>query len=437
MRICYVRIENFRNFRLCEVELGQNVVLVGENKAGKTNFVEALRLILDPSLSDLDRQLEEQDFWDGEKAFGGREIKVVIRFTDFTDTDDSLQNLPLFASDCSPQPDYLPLSLLSGDCIVETQPQIVAQLTYLYCSTKNLDSPASSGPDDYEFSIYPGNHSDHRFNIHALRRNIPLQPIGALRDIAADNRVWRRSPLNRLVGLTDLETKQLEPHATKVRQVSDDVLTLQPLSSLETDIQDRLRDMIGELYMMDPRLGLDGTTASGLEQSLRLFVDGDKHRALERTSLGLLNALYLALLSLEVEKQEIKRSQKKERFLPILALEEPEAHLHPHLQRLVFHDFLARARRRKQPVIVTTHSPNLASSANLEDLVLLKDYSGNGCQARSAYSFVRGLDDRSRRDLDRFLDITKSEMLFSKGVVFVEGDGEVLLIDDSPERSQI
>jgi putative ATP-dependent endonuclease of the OLD family len=52
MRISRVRIENFRNFKLLDVELGQNIVLVGENKSGKTNFIHALRLVLDPSLSD-------------------------------------------------------------------------------------------------------------------------------------------------------------------------------------------------------------------------------------------------------------------------------------------------------------------------------------------------------------------------------------------------
>lgn len=43
MQICYVRIENFRNFKLPEVRTGSNLVLVGENKAGKTNLLHALR----------------------------------------------------------------------------------------------------------------------------------------------------------------------------------------------------------------------------------------------------------------------------------------------------------------------------------------------------------------------------------------------------------
>jgi putative ATP-dependent endonuclease of the OLD family len=415
MRISYVHIENFRNFRSCEVELGQNVILIGENKAGKSNFIEALRLVLDPSLSDLDRQLESHDFWDGDDPFKGREIKITIRLTDFAK---------------EPDPDFLALSLLCDHCIVETQPEPVAQVTYWFFNAKKTDAPLVSGPEHYEFKIYPGNNTDKAFNIRELRKHVPLQVIGALRDIAGDNRVWRRSPLSRLVELSDLKVEELEPLAEEVHQVSDKVMQLKPLSTLQGEIKARLEQMVGALYSIDPELGLSATTASGLEEALRLYIDGDRHRTLDRASLGLQNALYLALLSLLVEKQVVKRTAQKERFIPIIALEEPEAHLHPHLQRLVFNDFLVRARQRRQPVIVSTHSPHLASVANLEDLVLLKDWGVNGCQARSACSFAGTLEERARRDLDRFLDITKSEMLFAKGVVFVEGDVELLLVGE-------
>ena len=418
MRINLVRIENFRNFKLIEVQTGSNLVLVGENKAGKSNFVHALRLILDPSLSDLDRHLEAQDFWDGEDPFKGREIKIVIQLTDFAD---------------DPHPDFLPISLLSGSCLVQAEPNKVAQLTYLYSNTKQPTEPEKSDINDYESKVYGGNDPNNPINIREIRKNIPIQFIEALRDIAADNRVWRRSPLKQLIELSDLDIKQLEPFADRVKTVSDEVLGLAPLNSLSDQIKNRLEEMIGGLYAIDPQLGLNATTAAALQEDLRLYADGEKHRVLDRTSLGLQNALYLALLSLLVEKQEIKRSLKEERFLPIVALEEPEAHLHPHLQRLVFNDFLVRVRNRKQPVIISTHSPHLVCSAEIEDLVLLKDKADNGCVARSAFSFMQRLDNRARKDLARFMDITKSEMLFSKGIIFVEGDVEALLIGEFAE----
>ena len=65
MRLSRVIIKNFRNFKSLDVRLGDHAVVLGENKVGKTNFLCALRLILDPSLPDTMRKLRLDDFWDG------------------------------------------------------------------------------------------------------------------------------------------------------------------------------------------------------------------------------------------------------------------------------------------------------------------------------------------------------------------------------------
>ena len=65
MRISRVRIVNFANFAELDVRTGESIVIVGENKVGKSNFIRALQLILDPGLSERDRQLGLEQFWDG------------------------------------------------------------------------------------------------------------------------------------------------------------------------------------------------------------------------------------------------------------------------------------------------------------------------------------------------------------------------------------
>lgn len=65
MRISRINISNFANFSDIDVETGESIVIVGENKVGKSNFVRALQLILDPGLSERDRQLGLEHFWDG------------------------------------------------------------------------------------------------------------------------------------------------------------------------------------------------------------------------------------------------------------------------------------------------------------------------------------------------------------------------------------
>ena len=67
MHLSRIKIENFRNFSLLDVQLSGNVVVVGENRVGKSNLLYALRLILDASLPDAARQLSVGDFWDAWK----------------------------------------------------------------------------------------------------------------------------------------------------------------------------------------------------------------------------------------------------------------------------------------------------------------------------------------------------------------------------------
>ena len=137
--------------------------------------------------------------------------------------------------------------------------------------------------------------------------------------------------------------------------------------------------------------------------------------------LGSNNILYMAC--------ELLLLGREPEGLPLLLIEEPEAHLHPQRQ-LRLMDFLTRAAAgkvkespRAVQIILSTHSPNLASTIPLKNLVIL--------DGGRAYPLAPGqtkLATGDYRFLERFLDVTKANLFFAHGVIVVEGDAEALLI---------
>ena len=400
MFLSRVRIDNFRNFHHLDVRLGSTSVIVGENGAGKSNLLSALRLILDPRFWDSSRRLREDDFWGGlnDPVKNGEIIEVSVEFQDFKN-DNSV------------------FAVLQPYCVQGTV-QDMARLTYRFRPNPPIPQNRDITIEDYEFVIFGGMDEKNRVD-NDVRRWIPVEVLPALRDGEGDLDAWRQSPLRPLVERLNLPEVTLEAVAKGIDQATFQLLSEPEVQKLTDDIQTRLSKMIGSVAKIDPTLGFAPTIPGRLTRALRLFGDGPSQRPVGELSLGVDNLLYLLLLTIELERKE----EASERATTIVAIEEPEAHLHPHLQRLIFRDYL----RRGSPVLLTTHSPHIASVAPLASLVLLKaDPSGGGSRATS--TLEAGLANQEIADLERYLDATKAEVLFARGVILVEGLAELFLI---------
>lgn len=407
MRISRIAVENYANFENVDFATDDSLVIVGENKAGKSNLLRALRLVLDPMLPDRDRQLGLEHFWDGlGDAKLGATVKVVVEFTGFEDNDNLLTVL--------------------GGSLVDTETPVVARLTYLYRPKAALEGAAPQTLADYEFLVFGGTNEDNVFTA-ARRRELPMDYLFALRDAESDLLNWRRSPLRPIIEeLTASLDEQTREELQQLVSNAQSTLAQRPeVSAAAGKVYSRLVEMVGAEHAVSLTLGATPTNVDVLLRGLRLLIDGGA-RGIGDASLGTANLLFLTLKGLELERA-VEAGERSHTFL---AIEEPEAHLHPHVQRLVYRHYLGEEDAPQNvTTILTTHSPHIASVAPLRSIILLREDAESGSTSITSAAEAELLPDEEH-DLQRYIDVTRGELFFARGVIFVEGDAERFLIPE-------
>jgi len=226
MRISRIQIQNFRNFANLDVNVGQHAVIVGENKIGKSNLLQALRLVLDPSLPDSTRKLREEDFWDGLARPLGENDRITIS-VDLTDFEDDENQLAVLA-----------------EHLVEPEP-MVARLTYVWQPLPGLEEGPKKNAD-YEFLVYGGDRPESRVN-YALRRRLPMELMPALRDCEGDLARWSRSPLRPLLDKAsgEMDRDELQTLAEGIDDATEELAEVDQVKTVAQSISDKLLDMVG------------------------------------------------------------------------------------------------------------------------------------------------------------------------------------------------
>jgi putative ATP-dependent endonuclease of OLD family len=404
MHISRVEIKNYRNFRSLLIDpFPENAVIVGVNGVGKSNLLDALRLVLDPSLPNSARQLQEADICEASGLTldsPDLEVSVDLQFSNF-------ENDPILVGQ------------LDG-CIIATSP-MVAQVTYLWRRTRTRLAedltPLPATVADFSWQIFGGGTPS--FDAGHLRRDLPLTVLPALRDAVRDLEAFRGGPLGALVAARPPSDTAVQQALTDIA-VATTALSKDPaLTATGKAVATRLTNMAGRQMQVQPTLGFSPGRADQLVRSLRLFIDVLRTRSVADTSSGSANVIYLALLlqRLTFEKAD------EDTLVPLLAVEEPEAHLHPSLQRQLFGYLL----RQHSPLILTTHSPHIAAVAEVSRLVMLvPGPAGSGTFGATVAG--AGLTSRQQADLNRFLDVTRAEVVFAGTVILVEGPTEIYVL---------
>jgi putative ATP-dependent endonuclease of OLD family len=408
MHISEIGASGFRCFApeqplLLKLEPGLNIV-VGPNDAGKTAIIDAPRHVLWTRGDDFVR-LDIGDFH--LSAAGVRSSELLIRCS-FDDL--SAKEEARFLEWCSNEGGVLRLHVCLRGTLRETAGGGYAVMTQ-YRAGRDGDGPPLEGD---------------------LREYLKCTYLRPLRDAERELRAGRRSRLSRILGALPAMGAQSKPAAAGDPPTLIDTLNAADAtvdansgvqlvqSAVNTQFLDKLS------FASDPiqatlGLGAKGSFDQVLER-FELYLNSVGAHRVQR-GLGYNNLLFMAA--------ELLLLQSHQEQVPFLLIEEPEAHLHPQHQALFMQLLQSRSSevkadeppRKRVQVLMTTHSPNLAAGADLESLSMMAGHrifplaKGQTKLASDDYSFLR-----------RFLDATKANLFFARGVIVVEGDAENILL---------
>lgn len=446
--ISRVKMKNFRNFKDVDVSLGHKEVIIGENNVGKTNFLRALQLILDPSLSDEDRMLDESDFND--------------TLTDPMDNDEEIQ-IDIYISNYETNKTLL--TVLQDATVKDADGNEILQITYKFFP--NYDD---NGNKEYEFNIYKANDEAKKFGSYD-RKYLNLKVIKALRDVESEMRNLRTSPVKKMLNEYSIDKEELKRIADGYEKSSKEILNLDELIDLTSNINKRFSTILGN-NDFDVSLQAMEVDPNRVLSSLKLLMS---NRNTADISLGLNNILYISMIlqmlqdktvpsflkadtfvelkakedsqiledvyELKVEtgnyflKKDITDAQMSEihsfmdknmpsnKGVTILAIEEPEAHLHPVNQRLIYKDVIKNS---NNSVLLTTHSTHITAIAPIQSIVHLHEKNGEGTVIHATADMP--ITDGEFLDVERYLDVKRGEIYLGKAVILVEGIAEEYLI---------
>lgn len=464
MHISRVSLVNYRNFAQTNVLFSPGVnTIIGENGSGKSNLFRAIRLLLDDTFATRRHNLKETDFHRGLGDWRGHWIVTTIEFDNVSD-DEAMQSLLLqhtaeesagnteratyalvFRPNQSKRNEFAALENGDHDGLATLRATVTLddyeRVLFGKMSADLTDSEQYAQiVGDFEAAIFPSDEhgAAPAFTTEigipiqremSLWREFSLSFIPALRNVVADFNDSRKNPLRTLLAAKSEEIPEgdFDEILEKVRALNQSIEGRGDVQDVTRGIQKTFKETVGETYsptsmQIQSELPLE---ASDLFRSLKLYVgeNGDAApRQLHEMSLGGANLVYLTLKLLEFEYHS-----KRQAIANFLLIEEPEAHIHTHVQKTLFD----RVAFKNTQIIYSTHSTHISEVSDIERVNVLSREGSSWVALQPA----TGLKAEEVQSAQRFLDAVRSNLLFSRSVLLVEGDAEEILIPNLVKKT--
>lgn len=388
----HVHISNFRALEDISLELNPKVnVIIGANNAGKSAIIDAIRLAMQVGKYKKSKYVSLEDFHDLNK-----EICIDLKFF----CPDDVKGIPelkvIETDEHGKKTAYLELHIRYRVAGTEQSPQVRQAFWGGRAGGKV--------PDDDALDIFSFDFLD------ALRdAKMVLKPStkSKIADLLLN---LRGDKIDRKKIEAVFEAAQKDPEVVKL------------VGEANTSVQDHLSKIalrhdsfeIG-FHPLPPLFEeLVGTF------EMKLVVEA-LLRTVGQNGLGYNNVLYASTVLGHIKSAKIRDRDKYH----ALIIEEPEAHLHPQLEDSLFSYLSNLGADIGSQVIVTSHSPIISSTTNIDNIIVLH----RDEKRINAVNLSKvGLEDKDKRKISRYLDVTKSQLFFAKSVILVEGITEALML---------
>lgn len=405
MYISSIELKNFRMFRILKLTLNQGLnVFVGENNSGKTAVLDSIRYVLDTNSAE-NIVISEDDFYKNEQFFS-----VHIIFSDLTNkeaapfaeyitcTDNGSIELHIRLN-CDRKPSGRNKYGFIKKCIRTGRDGLGPELG---ADAKEILAVTFLKPlRDADMELSAGQHS---------RLAQILQGYFGVKEEEFDTKGQT------LIQLVKEYNDKLQKEINKLKEGGGGETIAQ---KIETHYLDRLLLDLKHISLQFVS-GKDFLTYKNLLKKLNLSFYEEYSG---KQGLGYLNLLFMAAELLLLQEDS-------EAPIKTLIIEEPEAHLHPQHQ-IKFLQFIKEllGDGKNFQIFISTHSPNISSQVCVSDLYICKD--GDVFPLRKTEA---KLEDEDYKFLHKFLDVTKADLFFARGLIFVEGISEQLVLPTIAEQ---